>query len=64
MGSVPGWGTKIPHATGPSQNKQTTTEKKKKKEKKTGGEGERRRTMSFIEVKPYVKKNSHYNTYH
>lgn len=37
MGSVPGWGTTIPHATGPSQNKQTTATKtsKTKQNKKT-----------------------------
>ena len=35
MGSVPGWGTKIPHATSPSQNKRTSNNNKNKQNKKT-----------------------------
>lgn len=39
MGSVPGWGTTIPHATGPSQNKQTATKTSKTKQNKKPEEG-------------------------
>lgn len=53
MGSVPGWGTTIPHATGPSQNKQTATKTSKTKQnnKTRGGEGERRENNELYRSK-------------